>query len=64
MGIDLFPVASRQIGTTIEEKSRAWLPAEEQFPVSKNAARRQEAFRMHCSGWDEQMKNIEQHVAT
>lgn len=27
------------------------------------AARRQEAFRMHCSGWDEQMKNIEQHVA-
>lgn len=28
------------------------------------AERRQEAFRMHCSGWDEQMKNIEKHVAT
>ena len=27
------------------------------------AERRQEAFRMHCSGWDEQMKNIEKHVA-
>lgn len=28
------------------------------------AERRQEAFRMHCSGWDEQVKNIEKHVAT
>jgi uncharacterized protein YndB with AHSA1/START domain len=27
------------------------------------AARRQEAFQMHCDGWDEQMKNIERHVA-
>ncbi len=28
------------------------------------AARRLEAFRMNSGGWDEQMKNIEQHVAT
>ena len=27
------------------------------------AARRQEAFRMNSSGWDEQMLNIEKHVA-
>ena len=27
------------------------------------AARRLEAFRMNSEGWDEQMKNIEQHVA-
>jgi hypothetical protein len=27
------------------------------------AARREKAFRMHCTGWDEQMKNIERHVA-
>lgn len=27
------------------------------------AARRQEAFRMNSSGWDEQMVNIEKHVA-
>lgn len=27
------------------------------------AARRQEAFRMNSSGWDEQMINIEKHVA-
>jgi uncharacterized protein YndB with AHSA1/START domain len=26
-------------------------------------ARRQEAFRMNSGGWDEQMKNIEKHVA-
>jgi len=26
------------------------------------AARRQEAFSMHCTGWDEQLKNIERHV--
>jgi Uncharacterized conserved protein len=28
------------------------------------AARRLEAFRMNSGGWDEQMKNIEKHVAT
>ena len=28
------------------------------------AARRQEAFHMHSSGWDEQLKNIERHVTT
>jgi uncharacterized protein YndB with AHSA1/START domain len=28
------------------------------------AERRQEAFRMNSSGWDEQMLNIEKHVAT
>jgi Activator of Hsp90 ATPase homolog 1-like protein len=28
------------------------------------AGRRQEAFRMHCSGWDEQMTNIERYIAT
>jgi uncharacterized protein YndB with AHSA1/START domain len=27
------------------------------------AARRAAAFRMNCSGWDEQMRNIEKHVA-
>lgn len=27
------------------------------------AARRLEAFRMNSNGWDEQMKNIEKHVA-
>ncbi|HMK34274.1 MAG TPA: SRPBCC family protein [Desulfomonilaceae bacterium] len=27
-------------------------------------SRRLEAFRMNSSGWDEQMKNIEKHVAT
>ena len=27
------------------------------------AARRQEAFRMNSGGWDEQMRNIEKHVA-
>lgn len=27
-------------------------------------ARRLEAFRMNSGGWDEQMKNIEKHVAT
>jgi uncharacterized protein YndB with AHSA1/START domain len=27
-------------------------------------ARRLEAFRMNSEGWDEQMKNIEKHVAT
>ncbi len=27
-------------------------------------SRRLEAFRMNSSGWDEQMKNIENHVAT
>lgn len=27
-------------------------------------ARRLEAFRMNCGGWDIQMKNIEKHVAT
>jgi uncharacterized protein YndB with AHSA1/START domain len=26
--------------------------------------RRAPAFRMNCSGWDEQMRNIENHVAT
>jgi hypothetical protein len=26
--------------------------------------RRLEAFRMNSGGWDEQMKNIEKHVAT
>jgi uncharacterized protein YndB with AHSA1/START domain len=28
------------------------------------SSRRLEAFRMNSGGWDEQMKNIEQHVAT
>jgi uncharacterized protein YndB with AHSA1/START domain len=28
------------------------------------SSRRQEAFRMNSGGWDEQMKNIQQHVAT
>ena len=28
------------------------------------ASRRSEAFRMNSDGWDEQMKNIEKHVAT
>jgi uncharacterized protein YndB with AHSA1/START domain len=28
------------------------------------ADRRALAFRMHCGGWEEQMKNIEAHVAT
>ena len=28
------------------------------------ASRRLEAFRMNSGGWDEQMKNIEKHVAT
>jgi len=28
------------------------------------AARRLEAFRMNSGGWDEQMQNIEKHVAT
>jgi uncharacterized protein YndB with AHSA1/START domain len=28
------------------------------------AARRAEAFRMNSGGWDQQMKNIEKHVAT
>jgi uncharacterized protein YndB with AHSA1/START domain len=28
------------------------------------AARRAEAFRMNNGGWDQQMKNIEKHVAT
>jgi hypothetical protein len=27
-------------------------------------SRRREAFRMNSGGWDEQMKNIEKHVAT
>jgi hypothetical protein len=27
-------------------------------------ARRADAFRMNSSGWDQQMKNIEKHVAT
>ena len=27
-------------------------------------SRRSEAFRMNSEGWDEQMKNIEKHVAT
>ena len=27
-------------------------------------ARRQDAFRMNSSGWDEQMLNVEKHVAT
>jgi hypothetical protein len=27
-------------------------------------SRRLQAFRMHSTGWDEQMKNIENHVAT
>jgi uncharacterized protein YndB with AHSA1/START domain len=31
----------------------------DQIPV----ARRQEAFRMNSGGWDEQMRNIEKHVA-
>jgi len=29
-----------------------------------SSSRRLEAFRMNSGGWDEQMKNIEQHVAT
>lgn len=28
------------------------------------ASRRMEAFRMNSGGWDQQMKNIEKHVAT
>ncbi|MGO9568286.1 MAG: SRPBCC family protein [Desulfomonilaceae bacterium] len=28
------------------------------------ASRRSEAFRMNSGGWDEQMKNIEKHIAT
>ena len=28
------------------------------------AIRRDEAFKMNSGGWDEQMKNIEKHVAT
>jgi len=32
----------------------------EKIPLS----RRSEVYRMNSGGWDEQMKNIEKHVAT
>ena len=41
-----------------------WLSVVESGFDKIPAARRATAFRMNGSGWDQQMKNIEKHVAT
>jgi uncharacterized protein YndB with AHSA1/START domain len=46
-----------------EGEGGIWLSVVESGFDSIPAARRATAFRMNSSGWDEQMKNIEKHVA-
>jgi uncharacterized protein YndB with AHSA1/START domain len=46
-----------------EGEGGIWLTVVESGFDKIPAARRAAAFRMNSSGWDEQMKNIEKHVA-
>jgi uncharacterized protein YndB with AHSA1/START domain len=46
-----------------EGEGGIWLSVVESGFDKIPAARRAAAFRMNSSGWDEQMKNIEKHVA-
>jgi uncharacterized protein YndB with AHSA1/START domain len=46
-----------------EGEGGIWLSVVESGFDKIPAARRATAFRMNASGWDEQMKNIEKHVA-
>ncbi len=47
----------------VEEKDGTLLTVVESGFDEIPAGRRDTAFRMNSSGWDEQMKNIEKHVA-